>query len=141
MLVCLFVCCYLHQKIAVITPFSLAPSGVGSDAVTTAPDLVMQYDHKWGYLIQVYMTVQKEEGMLTDDEFIKAFLADLDEAGVLVPDEPSGISALPGYDPDFEEEMMKPLAPPEDEEKTEAKPQKNSGKLLSLPEEDHEPKT
>jgi len=97
--------------------------------VTSTPGIVLQYDARHDYLLQVRafgiscfgnfiflllgilllfaqvnMTVMKAEGMLTDQEILQRFLQDMEENDVLVERAPTGARSLPGYVSDSEDD-------------------------------------
>lgn len=70
--------------------------GAWKTATTEAsvPDVVLLYDHKFGFLFQVYLTVLKVPDMMSDKEYLQMFLKQLLDGGVIQPEGAVGVDAI-----------------------------------------------
>mmetsp|Transcript_10575 Transcript_10575/g.20032 ORF Transcript_10575/g.20032 Transcript_10575/m.20032 type:complete len:956 (+) Transcript_10575:34-2901(+) len=89
-----------------------------SGCEASVPDIVLLYDHKFGFLFQIYMTVMKVPNMMTDKQYLQCFLKQLLDSGVISPPTPQGVDAA-----------LIQLEKEAEEEETGNKPQDSSSDL------------
>jgi len=93
------------------------------------PDMVLLYDHNFGFLFQVYMTVMKVDNMMTDKEYYACFENQLREEGVIFHEAETGreASMIKLIDEEIEEAAEK-MSQLNEGGEVESQPDEESGK-------------